>query len=83
MIANIFCFLVSFITPTGPMATRYTGGLSQLLLVKMSWGKKLREKPMVENKEQPGLVQLSLTLKQAILLKSLFFIFMCLLSILF
>ena len=44
MIVNNFCFQVNFITPTGPMVTRYTGGLSQLLLVKMSWEKNSREK---------------------------------------
>ena len=52
MIAINFCFLVDFIRPTGPMVTmvyRYTGGLSQLLLVEMSWGKNSREKPMIEN----------------------------------
>ena len=51
MIANKFCFLVDFIRPTGPMVnmvTRYTGGLSQLLLVKMSWGKNSKEKPIIE-----------------------------------
>ena len=30
------------------MVTRYTGGLSQLLLVKMSWGKNSEEKPIIE-----------------------------------
>ena len=52
MIVNNFCSLVAFIRPTGPMvtmATRFTGGLSQLLLVEMSWEKNSREKPMVEN----------------------------------
>ena len=52
MIAINFCFLVDFIRPTGPMVTmvnRYTGGLSQLLLVEMSWEKDSREKPMIEN----------------------------------
>ena len=47
MIANNFCFLVDFIRPTGPMVnmvTSYTGGLTQLLLDKMS-----QEKPMIEN----------------------------------
>ena len=50
MIANIVCFLVDFIRPTGPMVnvvTRYTGGLSQLLLVKMSWGKISMEKHII------------------------------------
>ena len=49
VIANSFYFLVNFIRPTGPMVTRYTGGLSQLLLVKISRGKKLKEKPIIEN----------------------------------
>ena len=52
MIAINFCFLVDFIRPTGPMVTmvtRYTGGLSQHLLVEMSWEKNSREKPMIEN----------------------------------
>ena len=46
MIAINFCFLVDFISPTGPMATivtRYTGGLSQLQLVKMRWEKNSQE----------------------------------------
>ena len=30
--------------PLVPMVTRYTGSLSQLLLVEMSWGKNLRKK---------------------------------------
>ena len=34
---------------TGPMVTRYTGGLSQLPVVKMSWGKKSKKKPGVLN----------------------------------
>ena len=50
MIANNFCYLVDFIRPTGPMVTRYTGGLFQLLLVKMSWEKNFKEKYMSENK---------------------------------
>ena len=52
MIANKFYFLVNFIRPTGPMitmVTRYTGGLFQLLLVKMSWEKNSMEKLMIEN----------------------------------
>ena len=52
MIVNNFCFLVDFIRPTGhmvTMATWYAGGLSQLLLVEMSWEKNSREKPMIEN----------------------------------
>ena len=52
MIAIKFSFLVDFIRPTGPMVTmvnRYTGGLSQLLLVEMNWEKNSREKPMLEN----------------------------------
>jgi len=32
---------------TGPMVTRYTGGLSQLLVVKMNWGKKSKKKASV------------------------------------
>ena len=46
MIAINFCLLVDFIRPTGSMVTmvtRYTGGLSQLLLVEMSWEKILRK----------------------------------------
>ena len=34
---------------TGPMVTRYTGGLSQLPVVKMSWEKKSKTKPSVFN----------------------------------
>ena len=34
---------------TGPMVTRYTGGLSQLPVVEMSWGKKSKKKPSVFN----------------------------------
>ena len=34
---------------TCPMVTMYTGGLSQLLLVEMSWEKDSREKPLIEN----------------------------------
>ena len=52
MIANKFYFLVNFIRRTGPMitmVTRYTGGLFQLLLVKMSWEKNSMEKLMIEN----------------------------------
>ena len=30
------------------MVTKYTGGLSQLLLVKMSWEKKAKQKPIIE-----------------------------------
>ena len=48
MIVNNFCFLVDFIRPTGPMvtmATRYTGGLSHLILVETSCEKKFRVKP--------------------------------------
>ena len=44
---NNFCFLVDFITPTGPMVTmvtRYTGGLPKLLLVKIRC-----EKSMIED----------------------------------
>ena len=51
MIAINFCLLVDFVRPTGSMVTmvtRYTGGLSQLLLVKMSWGKNSKEKPIIE-----------------------------------
>ena len=47
MIANNFCFLVDIIRPTGPMVTRYTGGLSQLPEVKMSCGKKSKKKTSV------------------------------------
>ena len=46
MITKNFCFLVDFIRPTGPMVsmvTRYTGGLSQFLMVEMSW-KKIKRK---------------------------------------
>ena len=32
------------------MANKYTGGLFQLLLVEMSWGKNSRETPMIESK---------------------------------
>ena len=32
---------------TGPMVTRYTGGLSQLPVVEMSWEKKSKKKPSV------------------------------------
>ena len=32
---------------TGPMVTRYTGRLSQLPVVEMSWGKKSKKKPSV------------------------------------
>ena len=32
---------------TGPMVTRYTGGLSQLPVVKMIWGKKSKKKPSI------------------------------------
>ena len=45
-----FCFLVNFVRHTGPMVTmvtRYTGGLSQLPVVKKSWGKKSKKKPSV------------------------------------
>ena len=49
MIVNNFCFLVDFIRPTGHMVTLHAGGLSQLLLVEMSWGKNSREKPMIAN----------------------------------
>ena len=51
MIVKNFHFLVVFIRPSGPMvtmATRYTGGLSQLLLVETSREKKFMEKPMIE-----------------------------------
>ena len=34
---------------TGPMVTRYTGGLSQLPVVEMSWGKKSKKKPCILN----------------------------------
>ena len=49
MIVNNFCFLVVFIRPTGPMVTRYTGGLSHFLLVKISWGKNSKKKPIIAN----------------------------------
>ena len=52
MIAINFCFLVDFIRPTGPMVTmvtRYIGGLSQVLLVKMSWEKDSNKISMIEN----------------------------------
>ena len=52
MIAINFCFLVDFIRPTGPMVTmvtRYIGGLSQVLLVKMSWEKDSNKKSMIES----------------------------------
>ena len=52
MIVNNFCFLVDLMRLTGPMVTmviRYTGGLSQFLLVKISWGKKSKKKPMIVN----------------------------------
>ena len=52
MIQNNFCFLVDFIRLTGPMVTlvtRYTGVLSQLLLVEISWGKNSTKKPMNAN----------------------------------
>ena len=42
-----FCFLVNLIIHTGPMVTmvtRYTGSLSALPVVEMSWGKKILEK---------------------------------------
>ena len=42
-----FHFLVNFIRHTGPMVTmvtRYTGSLSQLPVVKMSWGTKSKKK---------------------------------------
>ena len=45
-----FHFLVNFVRHTGPMVTmvtRYTGGLSQLPVVKMSWGKNSKKKPSV------------------------------------
>ena len=51
MITINFCFLVDFIRPTGSMVTmvtKYTGGLSQLLLVKMSWEKNSKQKPIIE-----------------------------------
>ena len=51
IIANNFCFPVDLIRPTGPMVTmitRYTGGLSQLLLVVMSWEKNSKEKLIIE-----------------------------------
>ena len=51
MIAINFCFLVDFIRPTGSMVTmvtKYTGGLSQLLLVEMSWEENSKEKPVIE-----------------------------------
>ena len=51
MIAINFYFLVDLIRPTGSMVTmvtRYTGGLSQLQLVEMSWEKSSREKPIIE-----------------------------------
>ena len=51
MIAINFCFLVDFIRTTGSMVTmvtRYMGGLSQLLLVEMSWEKNSKEKPIIE-----------------------------------
>ena len=38
---------VTTLVPTGPMVTRYTGGLSQLPVVEMSWGKKSKKKPSV------------------------------------
>ena len=50
IIVRNFCFPVDLIRPTGPMitmVTRYTGGLSQLLLVKMSWDKNSKEKPLI------------------------------------
>ena len=42
-----FRFLVNFVRHTGPMVTmvtRYTGGLSQLPVFEMSWGKKSKNK---------------------------------------
>ena len=52
IIVKNFCFPVDLIRPTGPMVTmvtRYTSGLSQLLIVKMSWGKNSKEKPLIKN----------------------------------
>ena len=37
--------MVSMVT----MVTRYTGGLSQLPVVEMSWGKNSKKKPSVQN----------------------------------
>ena len=37
-------FLVNFIRHTGPIVTRFTGSLSQLPVVEMSWGKKSKKK---------------------------------------
>ena len=51
-----FCFLVNFIRHTGhtvtivTTGTSYTGGLSQLQVVKMSWGNKFQKKTMKEEK---------------------------------
>ena len=49
-VLNNFCFLINFIWHTGamvtmvPMVTRHTGGLSELPVVEMSWGKKSKKK---------------------------------------
>ena len=39
------CLMVSMVT----MVTRYTGGLSQLPVVEMSWGKNSKKKSRVHN----------------------------------
>ena len=52
MIVKNFHFLVVFIRPSGPMVTidtRYACGLSQLLVVEISWKKNSREIPMIES----------------------------------
>ena len=48
-IGNFYCFLVNFVRHTGPMVTRYTGGLFQFPVVEMSWEKNSKKKPSIGN----------------------------------
>ena len=46
---NFWTILSDALVPWSPWVTRYTGGLSQLPVVKMSWGKNSKKKPSVHN----------------------------------